>query len=203
MGVELAVTFWPYVTPAGSYFAPFTEAGFFATNLSGGATAVETWAGQMHLVDQFNPAARAAFYKAFKDGYGRFGVRTVWLDGSEPERTSGANFGQLRLAGGTDSEVGEAWIQQHVRAMAEGFAADGRAPNEFFLLPRSAWAGTSRYSAGVWSGDIESTFTELALQVRVAQSMALSGHVSFCGSPPRPLKQLSCPPPFSAGPLDE
>jgi alpha-D-xyloside xylohydrolase len=176
LGVETAVTFWPYVTPSGSYFNPFTAQGFFATNLTGGPIAVETWAGQMHLVDETNPAARSAYYKAFRDGYGKFGIRTVWLDGSEPERGTSYNFGQLRLAGGTDSEVGEAWIQQHVRAMAEGFADDGFAPNEFFLLPRSAWAGTSRYSAGVWSGDIESTFAELALQVRVAQQMALSGH---------------------------
>ena len=176
MGVELAVTFWPYVTPAGAYFEPFTNSGYFATNLTGGAIAVETWAGQMALVDETNAAARAAIYAAFKEGYGQFGVRTVWLDGSEPERATSYNFGKLRLQAGTDSEVGEAWIQQHLRAMSEGFASDGFAPDEFFLLPRSAWAGTSRYSAGLWSGDIESSFEELALQVRVLQQMALSGH---------------------------
>jgi alpha-D-xyloside xylohydrolase len=176
MGVELAVTFWPYVTPAGAYFANFTRDSLFATALDGQPMPVETWAGQMMLVDQTNAAARAAFYAAFRQGYGRHGVRTVWLDGSEPERATSDNFGEVRLQGGTDSEVGEAWVQQHVRAMAEGFAGDGYGPDEFFLLPRSTWAGASRYSAGVWSGDISSTFDELALQVRVAQQMALSGH---------------------------
>ena len=32
------------------------------------------------------------------------------------------------------------------------------------------------YGAGMWSGDIQSTFAELSLQVRVVQGMALSGH---------------------------
>lgn len=201
MGIELAVTFvrtrgragfgashfhdlppsivlqWPYVTPAGAYYSNFTAAGFFANNLSTGEQApVESWAGQMFLTDESNPAARAAIYAAFKAGYGRYGIRTLWLDGSEPERSTAYNFGQFSLAGGTDNEIGEAWIQQHVRAMAEGFASDGFAPNEFFLLPRSTWAGVQAHSAGVWSGDIDSTFDELAIQVRVAQGMGLSGH---------------------------
>jgi len=94
----------------------------------------------------------------------------------QPERSAADNFGQFRLAAGTDSEVGEAWVLQHVRAMAEGFAGDGYAPDEFFLLPRSTWAGAQRYSAGVWSGDISSTWATLAQQVVVAQSMGLSGH---------------------------
>ena len=130
----------------------------------------------MHLVDEFQANARASIYAAFKKGYGQYGIRTVWLDGSEPERSTSYNFGKVRFAAGTDSEIGEAWIQQHLRAISEGFAADGFAPDEFFLLPRSAWAGTSRFSAGVWSGDVESSFAELALQVRVLQQMALSGH---------------------------
>ena len=177
MGVELAVTFWPMVTPSGAYYNNFTSAGFFALNLTTGLPApVESWSGPMYLTDETNAAARKAIYAAFRRGYGQFGIRTVWLDGSEPERSGADNFGQFRLAGGTDNEVGEAWILNHVQAMAEGFAADGYAPDEFFLLPRSAWSGTQRYSAGVWSGDINSDFATLAEQVVVAQGMGLSGH---------------------------
>ena len=186
MGVELAVTFWPYVTPAGAYYQNFSAAGYFTTDLAGQPIAVETWAGDMHLVDETQAAARAAIYSAFRAGYGRHGIRTVWLDGSEPERATSYNFGQLRFQGGTDSEVGEAWIQQHVRAMSEGFAADGFAPDEFFLLPRSAWAGTSRYSAGVWSG------------VRGRLPSTHTRSFAFCApshthSPPPPLPSLSHP----------
>ena len=41
-------------------------------------------------------------------------------------------------------------MQQHVRTFYDGFTAQGLAPNEFFTLPRSSWAGLSRYSSGGW-----------------------------------------------------
>ena len=177
MGVELAVTFWPYLCPGGAHFANFSAAGLLASARGTSTPSpVESWACDMYLTDETNPAARAAIYAAFREGYGRLGIRTVWLDGSEPERSTADNFGQFQLAGGTDSEVGEGWILQHVRALAEGFAADGLAPDEFMLLPRSTWAGAQRYSAAVWSGDISSDFATLAQQIVVAQGMGLSGH---------------------------
>jgi len=176
MGVELAVTFWPYVCAGGSHTDNFNTSGFLVNGLGTNTPSpVESWACQMLLTDETNPAAREAIYSAFREGYGQYGIRTVWLDGSEPERNS-YNFGLFSFAGGTDNEIGESWILQHVRALAEGFASDGYAPDEFFLLPRSAWSGTQRYSAGVWSGDITSEFSTLAQQIVIAQSMGLSGH---------------------------
>ena len=43
------------------------------------------------------------------------------------------------------------------------------------FLTRSAFAGSQRYGAILWSGDIESSFDELAVQVQVAQHVAMSG----------------------------
>lgn len=79
MGIELATTFWPYVTPSGAYYSNFSSAGYFVKNLTTGVEApVETWAGQMFLTDETSAAARAAIYQAFVKGYGQFGIRTVW-----------------------------------------------------------------------------------------------------------------------------
>jgi alpha-D-xyloside xylohydrolase len=43
------------------------------------------------------------------------------------------------------------------------------------LLSRSAWIGTQRYPVVVWSGDVQSTFADLARQVRAGLNMAMSG----------------------------
>merc|ERR1712008_140523 len=43
------------------------------------------------------------------------------------------------------------------------------------FLTRSAFAGSQRYGPILWSGDIESSFDELATQVEVAQHVAMSG----------------------------
>ena len=59
MGVELAVTFWPHVTPQGAHFQNFNQSGFLAKNRTTGVIApLETWAGDMYLTDETNPAAR-------------------------------------------------------------------------------------------------------------------------------------------------
>ena len=52
-------------------------------------------------------------------------------------------------------------------------AAAGQQPT--VLLCRSAWAGSQRYGAAVWSGDIPATWESLRLQVRAGLSIAISG----------------------------
>src|SRR5258708_26740913 len=42
-------------------------------------------------------------------------------------------------------------------------------------LCRSAWAGSQRYGAAVWSGDINSTFEAFQAQVRAGLNIGLSG----------------------------
>jgi len=44
-----------------------------------------------------------------------------------------------------------------------------------FSLSRSGWAGSQRFGGAIWSGDIESTFESLQLQVRAGLNIALSG----------------------------
>jgi alpha-D-xyloside xylohydrolase len=46
---------------------------------------------------------------------------------------------------------------------------------EYLMLCRSAWAGSQRFGAAVWSGDIQSTFEALQVQVRAGLNIGLSG----------------------------
>jgi alpha-D-xyloside xylohydrolase len=46
---------------------------------------------------------------------------------------------------------------------------------EIVLLCRSAWAGSQRYGALVWSGDIDSTFEDLRRQIPAGLNIGLSG----------------------------
>jgi alpha-D-xyloside xylohydrolase len=52
-------------------------------------------------------------------------------------------------------------------------AALGREPT--VLLCRSAWAGSQRYGAAVWSGDVQATWESFNAQVRAGLSVSLSG----------------------------
>ena len=172
-GIELMTTFWPLQTVASTHWAQFNGSGYLAVLANGTSSPYD--GSDQWLVDTTNANARAAMFDGFWQGYGRLGVRAVWLDAAEPEHFGGGLEGQWRLAAGTDGEVGMAWAQQHVRAFSEGFAGKGLGPSDVLLLPRHAWAGSWRYSAALWSGDIVSTFAELQLQVRVLQGTMMSG----------------------------
>jgi len=153
MGIELMVTFWPFQSKESRNWDNFTSHGWLANTLN--ATAPTSYdGGDQYLVDETNPDTRAAVFDGFMEGYGKYGIKTIWIDAAEPEHFGGANEGQWRLAAGTDAEVGMAWVQQHARVFADGFATRGITPDEYFILPRSAWVGSWRHSAALWSGDI-------------------------------------------------
>ena len=50
---------------------------------------------------------------------------------------------------------------------------------DIISLSRSAWAGSQRYGAAVWSGDIESSFDSLKRQVRAGLNIMMR-YVCVC-----------------------
>jgi alpha-D-xyloside xylohydrolase len=74
---------------------------------------------------------------------------------------------------GPGVQVGNLYGQLVSRAVADGLneAGDERP----LSLVRSAWAGSQRYGAALWSGDIRPTFESLAQQIRAGLNVAMSG----------------------------
>ena len=183
IGVLAAVSVWPDVATDSINFKNMSARG----ELIRGADSLPAPSSQgRYFVDAFNPAARDYFFGQLTDGYISHGIDTFWLDATEPQ---GAAIGAwyYRMDDGTtrrDVEVGMGWVQQYHRAVREGLEKRQlRAPTASSsaaaalppFLSRSAFAGSQRYGAILWSGDIESTFDELAVQVEVAQHVAMSG----------------------------
>jgi alpha-glucosidase (family GH31 glycosyl hydrolase) len=102
----------------------------------------------------------------------RHGIAVWWLDVCEPELMPLLPE-DLRLAAGTGSEVLNLYPRENARTFFEGMRAAGR--SDVVTLNRSAWAGSQRYGAAVWSGDIPATFESLAAQVRAGLNLAMSG----------------------------
>ena len=95
--------------------------------------------GDQYLYDPFNEDARKAVFKAFMQGYGKYGIKTIWIDAAEPERMDAANVGNWKFKLGTDAEVGEAWVQQHTRMIADGMASVGIQPDEYVACRRFSY----------------------------------------------------------------
>jgi alpha-glucosidase len=119
------------------------------------------------MLDFENPAAGRWWWEQHKDLVDD-GVGGWWLDGGEgPTEPAVLN----RPGGNALHNRFDLFRQQ---AFAEGEARDN--PNRRpYLLCRSGGAGMQRFGAGVWSGDINNTWTVFEAQPALGLNIGLSG----------------------------
>jgi alpha-D-xyloside xylohydrolase len=122
--------------------------------------------------DPTNPDARAYLWRKLRQNYHALGIEVFWLDACEPEIEPGQTE-NLQLHAGPGAAVINRYPLDHARAVYDGLRDAGA--EEILTLCRSAWAGSQRYGAAVWSGDIAPTFEALAAQIPAGLNMALSG----------------------------
>ncbi|HLH57616.1 MAG TPA: TIM-barrel domain-containing protein [Streptosporangiaceae bacterium] len=179
MGIRLMVSVWPSVSPLSENYAELARRGLLI-GTEHGPLAHATWPDKgidapvgVAFYDATNPDARALIWSRVLENYLRpYGIEAWWLDACEPELRPGfpAN---LHYHAGPGLEVGNLYPREHARAFYEGMTAEGRDGVVSFV--RSAWAGSQRYGAALWSGDIPATFGSLRAQVRAGLNVAVSG----------------------------
>jgi alpha-D-xyloside xylohydrolase len=171
LGIELMVSVWPQVALASENFARLRGDNLLV-RADRGLDVHMSFEGPSAFLDVTNPAARAWLWETCRRNYGRYGIRTFWLDEAEPEYGV-YDFDAYRTHLGPNLQVGNVYPQAFARAFHEGQTADGE--TEVVNLVRCAWAGSQRYGALVWSGDISSTWDDLARQVTAGIHMGVAG----------------------------
>ena len=178
LGVELMVSIWPTVSPLSENYGEFFERGLLV-GADQGAEFQQTiqdkgMAAPMPVAfyDPTNPRTREYVWSLVQRNYLSRGIRVFWLDACEPELNP-AHPANLSLYAGPGAEVAGMYPRDNARLFAEGMAAAGQ--EQTVLLCRSAWAGSQRYGAAVWSGDIPATWESLRQQVRAGLNIAISG----------------------------
>ncbi len=178
MGVELMVSVWPTVNRDNPVFNEMAERGLLAQTERGvqaHMAITDTAPEGISLVtyyDATNPEARAFVWERIKQNYLDLGVRVFWLDADEPE-VMPIHTENIRFHLGAGQEVGCIYPLLHQQGFYDGMRAAGH--SEIVNLSRSAWAGTQRYGAAVWSGDIRSRFDVLRAQIPAGLNIAMSG----------------------------
>ena len=128
--------------------------------------------GNNAFMDATNPKTRRYVWEKCKQNYADLGIRTFWLDVAEPEYTS-YDFENYRYYSGTVLETGNIYPREYARLFYEGQKENGQ--DDIVNLIRCAWAGSQRYGALVWSGDIMSTYEDFRKQICAGIHMGLSG----------------------------
>jgi alpha-D-xyloside xylohydrolase len=178
MGVRLMVSVWPSVSVLSSNYEPMLGAGYLIAS-ERGAPHHADWPDRHATVrlpvsfyDATNSDARQYVWDQIRANYYAYGIKVFWLDACEPEIRPG-HVDNLRLAIGPGAEVINRYPADNARTIYDGMHSEGE--TEVVSLIRSAWAGSQRWGAALWSGDIAATFESLAAQVRAGLNVAISG----------------------------
>ena len=169
MGIELMVSVWPTVQEDSVHYREMEELGLLTRSEHGSRM---NHLGRTCFVDMCSPAARAYVWEKLRENYYRYGIKIFWLDEAEPEFT-GYEFSQYRYSLGSDLEIGNLYPRCYSKMAYDGMAAEGQ--KNILNLVRCAWAGSQRYGALVWSGDIDSSFRSLRNQFAAGLNMGIAG----------------------------
>lgn len=171
MGTQLMVSIWPTVDKTSDHFPEMLEKGYLIRTERGVRVGLDFEGATVHC-DVTNPAAREYLWDRVRKNYYEKGIRVFWLDEAEPEYTA-YDYDNYRYYRGTDLEIGNIYPVDYARTFYEGMTGQGQ-ENVVNLL-RCAWAGSQRYGALVWSGDIASSFDSMRNQLAAGLNMGLAG----------------------------
>lgn len=171
MGVELMPSIWPTVDKTSENYEEMLEKGYLIRTERGVRVGLDFQGATIHF-DATNPGAREYIWNKAKQNYYKNGIKIFWLDEAEPEYTA-YDFDNYRYYLGSDLQIGNIYPVHYARAFYEGMAAEGQ--KNIVNLLRSAWAGSQKYGALVWTGDIASSFDSFRNQLTCGLSMGMAG----------------------------
>ena len=140
------------------------------------------WIGKGYIstfYDAFNTDAQKAFWDLLNKKLYTKGIDAWWMDASEPDILSNVSPEKRKqqmtpTALGAAAEYLNAYPLENAKGIYEGQRSVD--PNKrVFILTRSAFAGSQRFAAATWSGDIASRWEDMRSQVTAGINFSLSG----------------------------
>lgn len=171
MGIELMVSIWPTVDKTSENYGEMLRKGYLVRTDRGIRTTMD-FLGDTVFYDATNPAAQEYVWSKAKTNYYDKGIRIFWLDEAEPEYSI-YDFDNYRYHLGPNLQVGNLYPVMYAKTFYDGMQKAGQ--DNIMNLLRCAWAGSQRYGALVWSGDIDSSFASMRNQLAAGLNMGIAG----------------------------
>lgn len=170
MNIKPMVSVWPAVERTCPNYNEMLEKGYVVDTDKG--LPIHTDFYNLSYFDATNPEACDYVWDKIKDGYVKHGIKHFWLDCAEPE-FRGYHLDNYRYADGNTTMVANEYPKYYTKMIWDGLKAEGE--DNVVSLVRSAWTGSQKYGALVWSGDVESTFDAFKNQVQAGINMGICG----------------------------
>jgi alpha-D-xyloside xylohydrolase len=177
---QIMISVWPKFYEGISTYNEFDKKGWlYKKNI---ADRQRDWIGKGYVstfYDAFNEDARKGFWDLINKKIYSKGIDAWWMDASEPDILSNVDPEKRKLqmtptAAGSAAEYLNAYPLQNAKGIYEGqrSADPGK---RVFLLTRSGFAGSQRYAAAIWSGDIGTTWHDMKNQIAAGINFSMSG----------------------------
>jgi alpha-D-xyloside xylohydrolase len=177
---KLMISVWPKFYEGISAYKAMDQRGWlYKKNV---ADRQRDWIGKGYVstfYDAFNAEARKGFWELIHQKIYTKGIDAWWMDASEPDILSNVSPEKRKeqMAGvalGAAAEYLNAYPLQNARGIYEGQrSVDSN--KRVFLLTRSGFAGSQRYAAAIWSGDIGARWHDMKAQIPAGINFSLSG----------------------------
>jgi alpha-D-xyloside xylohydrolase len=174
------ISVWPKFYEGISTYKEFDKNGWlYKRNI---ADRQRDWIGKGYVstfYDAFNENARKGFWDLINEKIYSKGIDAWWMDASEPDILSNVSPEKRKqqmtpTALGAAAEYLNAYPLQNAKGIYEGQRSTD--PNKrVFLLTRSGYAGSQRYAATIWSGDIGATWHDMKAQIPAGINFSMSG----------------------------
>ncbi|MDO6430311.1 glycoside hydrolase family 31 protein [Flavitalea sp. BT771] len=177
---HLMISVWPKFYEGIAAYNEFDKKGWlYKRNI---ADRQRDWIGKGYVstfYDAFNADARKGFWNLICNKIYSKGIDAWWMDASEPDILSNVSPEKRKLqmtptALGSAAEYLNAYPLQNAKGIYEGQRAYDPG-KRVFLLTRSGFAGSQRYAAAIWSGDIGSTWRDMKNQIAAGVNFSMSG----------------------------
>lgn len=172
MGIELMVSVWPQIDWNSENIEEMRREGYLVKTERGMDVQMNFNQGNVVFFDATNPEARKYVWDKCKKNYHDKGVKIFWLDEAEPEYGV-YDFDNYRYHMGPNIQIGNIYPQVYSKTFYDGMMEAGQ--ENVVNLVRCAWAGSQRYGALVWSGDIASSYEDFRKQICAGVHMGISG----------------------------
>lgn len=171
MGIRVMVSVWPSVDRKSKNFKEMFEKGMLVQAEKGSIQTYD-FNGDCVTFDATNPEARDFVWNKCRENYYKFGIDLFWLDNAEPDYAV-YDFDNYRYCLGSALKVSNIYPLMYSKTFYDGLAAEKQP--EIVNLVRSAWVGSQKYAALVWSGDIPSSFESFRDQLAGGLNIGLAG----------------------------
>jgi alpha-glucosidase len=172
-----------YIGRALPEHAQLAERGHLVMSASGAPVYLdkEPWWGKGGMIDWTSTAAGDDWHDWKRQTLIDMGVTGHWTDLGEPEQFDpAARYHGFAGIGTDEAAVHNLYNLAWAESIARGYRRH-QITRRPFILTRSGTAGIQRTGAAMWSGDLGSRYTTIAMQQRNQVNMSMSG-VDYYGS---------------------